>query len=1023
MARPLIGPFRVLAPLASGGVADVYLAEHARLGTKVALKVLRESSRPYWEVLADEVRAAAALDHPNLVWLHDHGVVEASSDGFVEGAPWVAMELCASGSLRARSRSMGWQEVRDSLLQLLDGLAHAHGRGVLHRDVKAANVVFDEDRAVLTDFGLAYLQARHLAGEAEAPMQGGTPSYIAPEQLLGHWHEQGPWTDLYGLGAMAWTLVTGKAPYQGSRTQKLRGHLKGQLPPFRPRWPVPEAVEEWLAWLLARSPAHRPRSAAEARQALDEIGDPVPPRAPRGRRELGVGLCAVRRRRLAGRAAERERLLAALSDVRDRREGRVVVLEGAGGVGKATLARWLLEHVRREGLAAGLRASYDPGPGRRDGLAQALASLVRAPAAEHGTVLLRATEWLAARGRSEPLDALAIAHLVAPQEQVGVVPLDTPAARFALVRRVLARMGPTVLVLEQAHWGLEALRFARDLGDAPILVVLTFDPGLAGDAERGARRALEAETLTLQPLDPSEQLELVRGLGLGPELADRLKGRPLLAVETVRWWLQQDLLAPGPEGLEAKGELTSPGDLDTLWRLRCEAVIGQNEGWRPLLGVLAVLGVEVEQATWVRACAALGRRAPMGLLRSLAASGLATVEQSRVQLAHPTLRQALVRGSSETPRLHGAAARASVAPAVKGRHLLAAGELVEALEPLFLGSELARRRGEYDEAEQLVELHGRALRNQPAHDPRWGEAWVRRSTLCQVRKDVDGMEMWAHQALESAQIHTWMEVEGSARLKVSAALRLRGRLGEAWAEAKIAGSLADHLEDPGLIDRVIYEKIQVTARMGLLQDSLALAQRYLDNTLERPTRSGSVARAWLLVASANARLEEEEPTLHALAEARQAASETGERFILASCAVVRGELARKAGRPLEAVPHYEEAERTLDLLGHGDADIARLNLACCELDLGGRPEALARRLMGVEAGVLLAMGARVCLLPCVADRDDDETERLLEVLEASTVTDEDFARYAEMAAGRARDRARRDRLLAYARKQRGRLSR
>ena len=1015
MADRLTGPFEVLHPLASGGLSDVFVAQHGPTGQKVALKVLREDARPFWESIEHEVRAAAALDHPNLVRLYDSGVVPQDGEGFVAGAPWVAMELCAEGSLRRRSRSLDWAQARHVLLQLLDGLAHAHGRGVLHRDVKAANVVFDEDRAVLTDFGLAYYQVGHLEGEGGVPLRGGTPSYIAPEQIRGHWHRQGPWTDLYALGAMAWTMLTGVAPYRGSRDDKLRAHLKGELPDFRPRYAVPGGVEPWLRSLLALAPRDRPRSAASARQGLERLGPRVAPRTPTRRPELGLGLVAARHRPLVGRGRAQERLRTLLDEVRESGLGRAVVIEGPSGVGKAALGGWLLEHARATGNAEASRGSYDPGPGRRAGLAQALAGLVRAPAGAHEVLVERATGWLEEHD-GDPLDAIGIAQVVAPRPEVRQV--ETPAARFALARRVMSLGGPAVVVLEQAHWGVEAFRFARNIADAPILLVLTYDPDRAGDVERNARRALQAETLSLSALE--DPAELVEALGLRPGIA--LPGHPLFAVETVRWWLQRGLLQTGPEGLEVAADAPTPVDLSELWRRRCEAVWAERSSWRGPLELLAVLGVEVELRVWREACVRAGLDPAGALLRALDASGLARVAQGHVRLAHPTLRQALLEGCGDLDALHAAAAEASWDPAVQGRHLLAAGRLEDALEPLFEASELARRRGEYDASEQLLGLYDRALRSQPASDARWGEGWVRRSTLCQVKKDVAGMELWAGQALESAQIHTWVVVEASARLKLSAAHRLRGRLTEAWNEAKIAGSLAEHLDDASLRDRVIYEKIQVTARLGRLEDSLLLSRRYLENSQRRLTPSGSIARAWLLVASAHARLEEHEATLEALDAAGDAARRSGERFILASCAVVRGELLRKRGDPEAAIPHYREAERTLDLLGHGDADIARLNLACCELDLGGRPEALARKLLAVEAGVLLAMGARVCLLPCVADRPDGEAERLLEALEGSTVTDADFARYAELAAERAVGDRRRQRLLAYAKKQRARLA-
>ncbi|MCP4805731.1 MAG: hypothetical protein GY884_10340 [Proteobacteria bacterium] len=626
--------------------------------------------------------------------------------------------------------------------------------------------------------------------------------------------------------------------------------------------------------------------------------------------------------------------------------------------------------------------------------------------------------------RSDPLDAVGLAELFSPHG--GVVGLDTPAARFALVRRVLGHLGPTVLVLENAHWSAEAVRFARDLlareGAAiPLLLVLSFDPALADEPGRRAMAGLGAETLPLGELaeGPGERLAL--GLGLEPALAKRVVGGPLLRVETVRWWLQQGALEPGPDGRRAAREVRAPESLDALWRARADRVLQGHPDWRPLLGVLAVLGVEVETVHWVRACEALGREAQPALLDALSAAGLIRRDDERIELAHPTLRAALVRGADDARRLHAAAARAVDDPAVQGRHFLAADDGASAVEPLFRAAELARQRGEYDDAERILDLHRHALGAIPRSDPRWGLAAVRRATHCQVRKDLDGMGRWIARALEDAQAHTWKEAEASARLKLSALHRLRGDLASAWREALAAETIARHLEDPRLARRAVYEKIQVTARMGLIQDSLKLSELYLRQTVEGPDQGTSVARAWLLVASAHARLGVDGS--ESLKNAREAATKSGERFILASCAVIRGEAARKGGNALEALAHYREAERTLELLGHGDVGIARLNIACCELDLGGRPEALLRELLAGPGGVLLRMGSLAALLACLADRPDGELEQILEELEGSPLTDTDFARYAELAAERATEVTRQRRLLAYAAVQRSRLTR
>src|SRR5262245_24170105 len=143
----------------------------------------------------------------------------SSARRFVAGSPFLAMELANVGSLREHATPVDYPSVRHLLLQLLDALAHAHARGVLHRDVKPGNVLIFEDdlgrRAVkLADFGLAHALGR-CPVDGELSATAGTPTYMAPEQHQGAWREFGPWTDLYALGCTAFRLVQGRPPFEG----------------------------------------------------------------------------------------------------------------------------------------------------------------------------------------------------------------------------------------------------------------------------------------------------------------------------------------------------------------------------------------------------------------------------------------------------------------------------------------------------------------------------------------------------------------------------------------------------------------------------------------------------------------------------------------------------------------------------------------------------------------------------------------------------------------------------------------
>ena len=156
------------------------------------------------------------------------------------------------------------------------GLGSAHARGILHRDLKPDNVLFAGQNDVrgglrLVDFGLAFLDEGQ--DDADERKAAGTPRYMAPEQLLSHWRDFGPWTDLYALGCLAWQLCTGETPFQSMRDfrQLLRAHLHMAPPAFKPIFKVPKSFEVWLRTLLAKRRTDRFPFAADALSALPAI--------------------------------------------------------------------------------------------------------------------------------------------------------------------------------------------------------------------------------------------------------------------------------------------------------------------------------------------------------------------------------------------------------------------------------------------------------------------------------------------------------------------------------------------------------------------------------------------------------------------------------------------------------------------------------------------------------------------------------------------------------------------------------
>jgi serine/threonine-protein kinase len=275
----MIGPYRVLRRIGSGGMGVVHEAHDDALDRRVALKVisphLAEDSA-FRDRFRREAQAMASLDSGHVVHVYAHG----ESDGRL----WIATQLVPDGDLGLLLETYGAPPVRvalDLMAQVASGLADAHDAGLVHRDIKPANVLLRRrdhgTHAYLSDFGIA----RPLGADVTRSRAGtvGTPSYMAPELHTGG--QPGVASDVYSLGCLLWATVSGRAPYGGtSEYEVVSAHLEQPVPQLDGTSPLVAEVNRILRSAMAKDPAQRPGSARglavdlrRAQALSDEEGD------------------------------------------------------------------------------------------------------------------------------------------------------------------------------------------------------------------------------------------------------------------------------------------------------------------------------------------------------------------------------------------------------------------------------------------------------------------------------------------------------------------------------------------------------------------------------------------------------------------------------------------------------------------------------------------------------------------------------------------------------------------------------
>ncbi|MEN0062851.1 MAG: protein kinase [Myxococcota bacterium] len=578
-----IGPYRIIRPIASGGMAEVYEVQDPASGERLALKLL-VAVRQALKRFDREYEAMTRLNHPGIVRVYHYGLHQ--------GHPWLTMELlrgvAAQSHIKRTGRPGSPRRLREVLrlgYHVSKALHYIHERNLVHRDLKSANViVLPDDRVKLLDFGAAHLVDSHrITQEGEFV---GTFAYASPEQILAGRIDHR--SDLYSLGVLLFRLATGRRPFSSrDHEQLIRQHLYEPPPDPREFVPtLPNELSDLVTRLLAKSPEDRVQTADRVATTLERLHSR--PFTTRSR-------LAIHEAQSAPRGPERHRLWEHLEEGP---ESSLVVVTGEDGSDRSRL----LETIDRESKERGV-ASY-------------LVQLRR------GEAMARLCETLIAMAQDcfHP-DKEALSETV--EKCCTPAALANPTGRATLrqaavdIARLRASNQPVVMLVQEVHRAdpltLDLLgglrRGLQQVQDTPFKVVASCRSSELEPGSAVYRRLNDPMVIALSPLDPRQiAVSVGHMLGRRPptaELARQLHevtaGQPLYVEETVQLlvasggieaedsrlaWADQTTEVPRPERATAAAERVLR-TLPLTWRRVLEALAVADDATQ--LSVLARL--------------------------------------------------------------------------------------------------------------------------------------------------------------------------------------------------------------------------------------------------------------------------------------------------------------------------------------------------------------------------------------------------------------------------------------------------
>jgi tetratricopeptide (TPR) repeat protein len=629
-----IGPYKVVSLLGRGGMGEVFLAQDTRLDRRVALKSLPAGYSQHPDRVRRferEAKAASALNHPNILTIHEIGEAE--------GAHYIVSEFVEGETLREQMRRgpLSLTAALDIARQVASALAAAQPAGIIHRDIKPENVMARPDGLVkVLDFGLARFTERPAARSGsdseEQPtvrqqstdpgVITGTVSYMSPEQARGMNVDHR--TDIFSLGVMVYEMVAGRLPFEGpTASDVIAAILRSEPTPVRLLKPgLPAELEVMIGRMLAKDRETRYGSATELRAELQRLqrkveaaaGETFSAREPSAAEFAARALAAF-----VGREAEMQRLEQLLQGA-IAGAGRVVFIAGEPGIGKTSLADKFLRDAqhRRPSLICGRGRcveQYGTGEAYLPFL-DALGALLAGPQRARITGLLRtyAPTWclqFPAVFSGDVLEQLR-------QETIG-------ATKERMLREIgdalgaLVAQSPVALLLEDLHWAdtssADLLRhLSQRIEGQQLLLIGTFRPG---DLEV-IHHPLKSYKLEMQAHHQCEEIALGAlsqeslvsyldarfapnnfALALAPLIEHKTEGHPLFATGLAQLLADRGDIAQVNEQWTltrplAEMDLEAPESVRSLIRKKLEAL---SEDDRRLLQYASVEGEEFLSTT------------------------------------------------------------------------------------------------------------------------------------------------------------------------------------------------------------------------------------------------------------------------------------------------------------------------------------------------------------------------------------------------------------------------------------------